>query len=225
MRSFADGSVYRHLEREYVRKFFKTGELMLTTLPECRNHEKASRKDPYDGLINFSLRDGSQMLAGLNVAGSRSYVLCASRTSGREIHERLSTDSWIEIKIPGGFAEAVGKAIPCTGEPLLGDCRYVESKEVNKVAAAPLDEPAVRLFEEINKPGADPQAALVQAMAESAQLVEGLIGGDDAFFEKHLAFEVEREFRFVWPVGHAVTGPARFLIPDAIQFCEPGPLT
>jgi hypothetical protein len=221
--SMPGGSVYRHLEQEWVDWFFETGKLRLTTLETCRNHENPTRRDPNDGLLNFSIRDGSQMLAGLNVAASRSYVLCASISPCSGIQDHFSTDSLIEIEDVEGFANAVGNAIHSTGDALIGDCRYVVSKEVNTVAARPLDEHAMRLFEAINNNPNDLNAAWDRAGAERAELVNGLFGEDDTFFKKDQAFEGETEFRFVWPVGYAVRGPKEFSLRDAVKFCRRGP--
>jgi hypothetical protein len=221
----ASGSVYRHLEQEWVEDFFRTGSLRLTTLAQCREHEISNRADPRDGRIDFSIRDDSQMMAGVNKAGLRSYMLCASRSCAEPIQRRFNTDSWIEILDVAGFSNAVAKAINCAGEPLFGCCRYVDRKEVNEKAESPISNCFASFHEAAHNPTADISdisSEFAKANDQMAQLAEGPLG-DKVYFMKDRPYEVEEEFRFVWPVDHAVDDPKVFSCPGALQFCKAGP--
>jgi hypothetical protein len=217
----ASDRVYRHLEQKWVREFFDSGRLRLTTLAYCREHDIPTRWDSRDGRINFSVRDDWQMMAGVCTAGLRSYMLCGSRSYARAIRSRLSTDSWIEIVDVAGFAAAVANAIDCTGEYRVEACRYVDIKEVNTLAA-PITDCIAPLFEATRDLTADLEAEFEKANALIAQAI-GWGVGDNAYFMKDRGYEVEEEVRFVWPVDRAVDGPRVFLCEGALRFCRPGP--
>jgi hypothetical protein len=220
------GSVYRHLEQEFVRKFFKSGELRLTTLPKCRAHDDRARKDALDGKVNFSVREGDQMLAGIRVAGKRSFLLCASRSTASEVQDHFKTDSWIEIINVRGFADAVGKVVQATGKAQIDDCRYVQPKEVNEVAASQIiNEYMAQLYEASETPGADIHAASDALNEQIGRIIESSVGDDVYFMKNREPFAVEEEVRFVWLVDYDVAGPDTFFVPDAVQFCKRGPLT
>jgi hypothetical protein len=221
--SLASGSVYRHLERKWVHEFFHIGSLRLTTLAYCREHDISSRADPRDGRINFSIRDNRQTMAGVSTAGLRSHMLCASMSCAGAIQNRFNTDGWIEIVDVAGFADAVADAIDCTGEALVGGCRYVDIKEVNKDAASPISDYIAPLFKATSDPTADTAAEFYKMNAQIAQFAEGRLGDNAYFMKDRVPYEVEEEVRFVWPVDHAVDGPKIFSCLGARQFCRAGP--
>lgn len=201
--------------------FFETGELLLTTLPKCREHEEASRKDESDGKLWFALHDGRQTMAGIGVAGAHSYILCASQSCSTAVQQRFGTDSWIEIVDVQAFADAIRKAVGSTRHPMFRPCRYAQDKSATRVATTPIANDAAEMLEAIKAGKTENIEHLFhQTNARLAARIEAF-EPDTYFLKPEDPYRVEEEFRFVWTLDDAVSGPKVFTCPEAIQYCRP----
>lgn len=217
----AHTSVYRHLPRKWANHFFETGELLLTTLSKCREHEEASRKDETDGKLWFELRDRQQTMAGVSVAGARSYILCASQSCSTAIQQRFGTDSWIEIINAEGFAQAIRESVGSNNQPMFGPCRYAEDKSVTRDATTPITDDAAEMLEALRAGKTENIEQLFQQMRTRLAARAGAFEQDLYFLKPAVPYKVEEEFRFVWMLDGAVLGPKVFTCPKAIQYCKP----
>lgn len=214
------GSVYRHMDKKWVDQFFETGELLLTTLPKCREHDVLNRADSRDGKLNFALADRQQMMAGISVVGARSYILCASHSAHAEVQSRFGTDSWIEIVDAHAFASAIAETLACTRPPKLSSCIYVDQKEVTREADYPLAHD-LREMTEMCMSGDFSQVESIFHRTNERLASRTAVFEDDAYFRKTAEpYRVEQEFRFVWFVDQDVSSPTVVRCEKARQWCR-----
>ncbi|CBJ50358.1 hypothetical protein [Ralstonia solanacearum] len=213
-------SVYRHLSKEWVNHFFETGELLLTTLPRCREHEEASRRDEADGKLWFALRDEHQIMAGISTAGACSYILCASQSHSAQVQQRFNTDSWIEIFNVQGFAQAVCRAVGSSKRPLFEPCRYAADKSVTRNATSLIATDVADMCEAIRAGKAEDIEQLFRQSNARLAARAAVFERDVYFLKPADPYQVEEEFRFVWFLDEAVSGPKVFNCSEARQFCQ-----
>ncbi len=215
-------TVYRYLDGKYADAFFKTGSLQLTTLAVCRSHPLESRADTGDGKLPYALKDGDQMMAGVSVAGRRSYMLCASFSNSSTLLDRFGTDSGIEIINPSKFAKAVADVLGCSEAPRLSACRYLSPKEFNEQARTSPTEVIQDLYRSTLVNNDDVVRDNFYKTGERLSDIVGDHLGDGAYFTKAAdLYEIEQEFRFFWEVDHDVTGTKVIRCPEAIPYCRP----
>lgn len=223
MNNEAQFPVYRHLPKRWVDNFFETGELLLTTLPKCREHEEASRKDKTDGKLWFALQDGHQTVAGIGVAGASSYILCASQSNSTTVQQRFGTDSWIEIVNVERFAQAICNTVGSSKNPMFASCRYAPDKSVTRDATTSIASDAAEMLEAIQAGKTENMDQLFH-QTNARMAARGKVFEQDLYFLKPAnPYKVEKEFRFVWILDTAVPGPKVFACPEAIQYCRPAP--
>lgn len=212
--------IYRHLDSQWVAKFFGSGELRLTTLNACRTHPSNIRRDATDGKLSFAICDQRQMLAGISTAGSQSYILCASRSSDEAIQRHFETDSWIEIVDVAGFAGAVARAIGSGRQTRFGPCRYAPDKVLTRAASSPIAHDVAELFGAAMSGRTENLDQLFyQANARLAARTEAF--QDDLYFLKPAAsYAIEQEIRFVWFMEQPVDEPKVFDCSEAVKFCK-----
>ncbi|MGF6611715.1 hypothetical protein OKW45_006637 [Paraburkholderia sp. WSM4175] len=217
-------SVYRHLPKIWANHFFDTGELLLTTLPKCREHEEESRRDGTDGKLSFAILDGQQIMAGLSIAGKSSYLLCTSCSCAEPIQQRFGTDSWIEIIDVQGFAQAVCRAVGSDTRPMFVPCRYLVDKSVTINAASPIADDFAEMCEAVTTGKTENIKQLFYETNARLRARAEAFEHDVYFLKPADPYQIEEEFRFVWTVDAAVSGPKVFDCSEARQFCQPARL-
>lgn len=118
--------LYRYLERQFVERFFDTGELMLSSFVRCRAIEGA-RQDCREGRCNLSLFDGLTSIYGISDSGSRTHFLCTSRLLSESLMKKFSVDDFFIVKRPLHFAYAIAECIQDVSNFEFRDCIYTDT--------------------------------------------------------------------------------------------------
>jgi len=215
--------LFKYGRRVHVDSFLRTGRLKLTTYGECKVMD-STRRDRREGmansLLNFS--DGGAV-AGVHGVGRTSYMFCTSMKEGAATMELFEgAETWFRIDDVDGFAQAIGETIQGCNRVLVGPCRYVparliERRDVQRPDASELIRVAC---------GGGDRAAIERALEgfhqQLGDMVQGAVADVPYFVKVAESHEREAEFRFVWLVDHAVPeGPVTPIdVPAVVQFCS-----
>jgi hypothetical protein len=213
-------TVYRYLDECWIDDFFAHGRLLLTTYERCRTHEHSVRRDEGEGKGQFYISHGDYGLAGMQTAGKRSYMLCASLLACEELMTRFGTTGYFCIDDVAGFCDAIAECLPSFASSRYGTCAYVSERSITRHSASPIPPDPTRL---IVAAESNDRSALEEAFEamnrELARTVADHIG-EEIYFLKPDGYSSEHEFRFVWTVGHDVIEPRVVECPKAVGYCR-----
>lgn len=200
-------TVIRYLEKEYVDRFFDTGELRLSTFDMFRQHPDERCRDEQEGkvLIDCITADGRELI-GVAAFGLSAYVLCGTTVESAEMQRKMKRDSFFRITDTIGFAHAVAQSIPGFAGGVEGFCIYQDGRTIMKYGTPPIGD-----LDALNK-HRNRNALLNHYIQQAA--------GTDAQFLKQSKFRDEAEYRFVWLTDRHVTEPITIHVPDARTFCQ-----
>ncbi len=187
----------RQMGREFVDRFFATGELRLPSIESLRKLEDASRRDSQEGLHAITARPGSGILNSIITGGPPTYVLCASDvamppTSSPETRVLI-------IEHPQEFALAIARRLSNVRVVRHELCRYSS----DRLQHFPFKVPGSR--------GKDMLLAVLE-QNESARI--------EACFLKHARFAGENEYRFLWVCDGEPTREVFPICPEARIYCR-----
>ena len=199
--------VVRYMEKQYVDRFFDTGELRLSCFAQFVQHRDEQREDRQEGRVLFDCRiaDGGEIVGALYF-GMQSFVLCGSTIYSEELMQSFGVDSYFRILNTTAFGTAVANVIPNCISGFEGPCIYKKG----------------RLVERQNMPSVGDMEAL-KIDPDGKRKVETAIHqaiGVEPFLVKQLKYSHQSEYRFVWVVSEDVKESVTVYAPEARQFCE-----
>ena len=204
--------LYRYLEREFVERFFDTGELMLSSFVRCRAIEGA-RQDSREGRSNFSVLDGQRGLYGVSNSGSRTHFLCTSRLLSEGLMKKFLVDDFFIVKRPLHFAYALAEVMQDLVSFEFRDCIYTNTgPEVQSHKPIFLPNPNFEVESECIEWAERQQAHLSEMVRQSF--------GSSFLFAKRLSYQEEAECRFVWTLGSQTTEQLLVSCKDAVAYCR-----
>lgn len=126
--------VYRHLEKRWVDRFFKTGELRISSFGAFALHNDEERKDVLEGQgsVYASDPDTGQSVFIAAKQGVSAYVLCGSSFLDMKLQNQFGTDSGFRIDDTIHFAQAISACVPAFRGGVEGPCVYVEERQTAK---------------------------------------------------------------------------------------------
>ncbi|CAG2132486.1 hypothetical protein [Cupriavidus numazuensis] len=203
--------VYRFLQKQYVDKFFETGELLLGSFLHFASHPDETRFDGAEGavtLVHRTDRGGGQTVLMDAGFGESAYALCGSVNPSVSTRNKFGADSGIVITDPVAFAREVANVLPGFRRTVQGPCSYQGYRAIE----SDLGHIDFGCNEETSDPSKLDQGAVQQAF--STMLTE------DAYFIKHSDFHAECEYRVVWEVDHVADRPRIVNAPGARKYCR-----
>jgi len=213
--------VVRYMDRQWIQRFFETGELMLTTYAHCRSHEDTSRRDSEEGVAQFNLEHQTTSVSGRTRIGSTSYMLCGSLVESEKIRRKFSTDACFFINDPIQFADTIARWLPGFTEGKIGPCIYRDERRIQRRVSSPVMPDLPFSFD--NQDGQPSQEELKNTMdkfeSDFSRNISNALD-HDAFFCKDASFAEEAEFRFVWSLAENVDAPKVITCPEALRFCS-----
>lgn len=204
--------LYRYLERQFVERFFDTGELMLSSFTRCRAIEGA-RQDTREGRSNFSLFDGQRGIYGVSNSGSRTHFLCTSRLLSESLMKKFSVDDFFIVKRPLHFAYSLAECIQDVLSFEFQDCMYTDTgSEAYSQNSIFLSNPNFENESECIEWAERQRAHLGEIVHQSF--------GNSALFTKRVSYQEEAECRFVWTLRHPASEQLLVSCPNAIAYCR-----
>lgn len=211
-------AVYRYLDDAWIDEFFMHGRLLLSTYDRCRTHEDLVRRDEREGKRQFHISHGNYGLAGLQTAGSRSHLLCASLLSSEDLMRHFGTTSYFSINNVSAFAEEVGKSPPAFVSLRYAKCTYVPERSIARRSAEPIRPDITRMLAAVEANDHEKVEEAFEEMNRAlARIVDRQIS-DQVYSLKSHSASPEQEFRFVWTVDHDVPGPTAIECPRAAVY-------
>lgn len=208
--------LYRYLEKQYADIFFDTGSIMLSSFERCRGFDDA-RGDPREGKANFLISSGTHVVAGINNAGSRTYLLCTSRLYSRDLAEKFNTDGCFSIRKPAHFAQVIRECISDVVSHHMGDCHYSDRGYETST-----NEQLISLPPNLSNLSEDEIKAWFEHEHQSfSKKVNEKLGSTAYLTKRSSGYEEEREFRFFWTVATTVQPLLIITCPEARRYCSP----
>lgn len=212
--------IVRYMDAQWVRAFFETGAIRLTTYQRCREHESSKRRDGREGSAAFAFSNGGAWIAGRSWSGGSSYMLCASLLESARLMKEFESDAYFIIHDPIQFADAISRWIPGFAHGKIGPCRYRLDRSVQRQTDVSFMPPPPFDLSSNRQPSEDElKDAMEKLRQHTGQAVEQALD-HDAYFCKDERFADEAEFRIVWAVPYAVNEPLTVICPEAIRFCS-----
>ena len=198
--------IYRMMERQYVDRFFDTGELLVSSFERFREHSDEERKDK-EGWNIICGRGTKQTVFAVTGHGRDAYILCATAAKDVELMDVFEADAAIQIYDPTAFASVITRHLPGVRQGFEGFCYYIDGSIECNIGDFELDQLKHTSGHEldINRLG-----GFVLNMAGLA-----------VFFRKAVKFRHQLEYRWAWITDHPVSEPLIIRVPDARQFCAP----
>lgn len=200
--------VYRYLDQIYIDDFFNTGKIRLGTFAQFKKYPDEQRGDNTEGKnVLFGFGDGKTIVA-LTQHGVNSFILCTSTEENKELMNKFNANGYFKIKDSTGFGAAISNRIPGFIDGIEGFCKYSEQRNIQRQL------PDFN-FDDLKAGPESNQIGIDKLFALTAQ-----IGREDVFFNKHISFIHQNEYRFVWNVSHPTDEAVIIECPEAVNFCE-----
>lgn len=206
--------VYRYLDKKYVDSFFETGKLRLSTFKKFSQHADEERNDSTEGYAVVSAQSSNReggYIGGSIGLGQSSYILCGSTVLDNSIARNFDTNSGFIINDTVNFSAAIARAIPSFVAGAQGSCMYQERRSVHRNAKFDLD--SHRISPESNHLN---MGKMFETLSQHA--------GDDPMFLKHIKYQNQHEYRFIWHASYLLDDYLNIECPDARQFCSRFPV-
>jgi hypothetical protein len=199
--------VYRMMEREFVDRFFSTGELMISSFVDFRKHKDEERKDD-EGKNVLCLRGDNSTAMAVTVHGFNEYILCGSAIKDKALMSAFGCDAAIQIFNTTEFANIIARHIPGVVRGFEGFCYYLDGAVECKIDDVNIEQ--FKSSQEQNKIDLNVLGGYLLNAAGSA-----------VFFRKAKHFSHQMEYRWVWSTDHEVDGSIIIEVPEARRFCLP----
>jgi hypothetical protein len=198
--------IYRMMPREYVDRFFETGELLVSSFDRFRQHADEERKDK-EGWNIVCGRGAKQTVFAVTGHGRDAFILCGTAAKDVQLMNAFRADAAIQIYDPTAFASVVTRQLPGVRQGFEGFCYYIDGSIECNIGDFELDQLRQGSGQnlDINRLG-----GCVLNMAGLA-----------VFFRKALKFRHQLEYRWAWITDHPITDHLVIHAADARQFCAP----
>jgi hypothetical protein len=198
--------IYRMMGRQYVDRFFETGELLVSSFDRFRQHPDEERRDK-EGRNIICGRGKKQTVFAVTGHGRDAFILCGTAAKDAHLMDAFSADAAIQIYDPTAFASVITRQLPGVRQGFEGFCYYIDGSIECNIGDFELDQLKRTSGEQLdlNRLG-----GFVLNMAGLA-----------VFFRKALRFRHQLEYRWVWITDHPVTDHLIIHAADARQFCAP----
>lgn len=205
-------TVWRFMGKEFVERFFKTGELRISTYANFANLDDLVRRDTDEGKITLQSKEGSLTSVMSIGVGFNALVLCTSLSQNNCLSNGKFYDACIEINdIQSFIREVTLKLVEITSvkSVIHGACVY-HNKEFYKETQENYLSEIINQSPEGNRF----DFTLFTRLAEET-------GGSKIFFSKPLEKQEECEYRMVWLTGCDQKEAITINVPEATKFCRP----
>jgi hypothetical protein len=199
--------IYRMMERQYVKRFFETGELLVSSFDRFQNHADEERKDREGWNILMGRGSGYTSFA-VTGHGRNAYILCGTAAKDSSLMKHFSSDAAIQVFDSTAFAGVITRHLPGVTQGFGGFCYYLDGSIESKIGD--FDPDQLKQQKDDNTYSFEQLAKHIQDMA-----------GRAVFFRKSTKFRHQVEYRWVWLADHPVTGSVVIHVPDARRFCAP----
>lgn len=199
--------VFRMMKREYVDRFFDTGEIRISSYETFRHHNDEQRKDD-EGKNVLCFRGNNTTAFAVTKHGMNEYILCGSAIKDKCLMTQFDCDAAIQIYDTTGFASIVSRHIPGVLQGFEGFCYYLDGAIECKV-----DDINIEQFKSENQNNKLDLNRLGGYVLNTA--------GSAVFFRKAKKFAHQMEYRWVWITDHPVNEPITIKIPEARRICSP----
>jgi hypothetical protein len=202
-------TVFRMMKREYVERFFDTGELMLSSFEHFSLHKDEERKDDKEGWNIIVGRGNNSTVFAVTGHGRDAYVLCSTACyPTEELMEAFEADAAIQIFDTTNFAFALTKHIPGVRQGFEGYCFYADRSIECKIGDFDIEH--LRSHPEDKNLDLNKVGGMALNMA-----------GQAVFFRKRTSFRHQLEYRWVWITSQVTTDTLIVHVPEAREFCLP----
>ena len=201
--------IYRFLEREYVDKFFETGELLLSTFENFSKHDDEKRRDERDGKGIFIGRAPSSTIYIPASHNFNSFVFCSVGFSPTvKTFDKFKKDAAIQVFNTTDFAAAVSKHIPGFKEGMEGYCYYTNAGIEAKITE--------EYVEKIKALKGKPVKYEDIKDTHTKNIITNSL-----FFTKRIEYIEEHEYRMLWMTNSKIKEAIKIFVPEAIDLCLP----
>ena len=196
--------IYRMMAKEYVERFFATGELLISSFDRFRQHADEQRKDK-EGWNIICGRGTKQTVFAVTGHGRDAFILCGTAAKDPDLMDAFNADAAIQIYDPTAFASVITRQLPGVRQGFEGFCYYIDGSIECNISDFELDQ-------------------LKQTSGGNLDLnrLGGFVlnmAGLAVFFRKALKFRNQLEYRWAWITDHSVTDHIVIHAADARQFC------
>jgi hypothetical protein len=198
--------IYRMMAKEYVDRFFATGELLVSSFDRFRQHADEERRDK-EGWNIICGRGTKQTIFAVTGHDRDAFILCGTAAKDAQLLDAFGADAAIQIYDPTAFASVVTRQLPGVRQGFEGFCCYIDGSIECNIGDFELDQ-------------------LKQSSGQNLDMnrLGGFVlnmAGLAVFFRKALKFRHQLEYRWVWITDHPVTDHIIIQAADARQFCAP----
>lgn len=205
-------TVYRFIPEEYVEKFFKTGNLKITTFSCCQKLESQTRRDAEEGKGTAIGIEGKLKCEIETGVGENALMLCTSLSGCNILPDGTQYTAAIKINNINEFVDAVTAALIKNGYSvatvLKGPCIYNDRKIQREISNQALSE----LTGEMQSGSSFDFGKLFE--------LQSMICSNDLYFSKPIEKSIENEYRILWMINEKVEECVYVDVPEARRFCE-----
>ena len=206
-------TVYRFIEKEYVDKFFKSGNLKISNFTQCILLESKIRRDEKEGQGTSIAVEGNLRCKIGSCVGNNALLFCTSLSENNTLPDGTHYSEAIKIVNLNGFIDAVTKALIKCGYNvsviLKGPCIYN-----NRIIQREIHDQALSELTAEMENGSSFDFGKLVGLQQSISL-------NDLYFSKPLDKSVENEYRILWLLDKEPKDEPLYIdVPEAIQYCQ-----
>jgi hypothetical protein len=201
--------LYRYENKEYVDKFFETGEILISNFSTYKKYKDNQLGDATEGnTLNVGLSENDRSMGSVTSVGATAYSFCTSTNLDEAYFPIFSRNSAFRIKDPINFMREIERTLGRVTEAYYGNCIYLDKKIIQKnVPSFELNDLKDNI--EPDKVSFDKLMSLMEP-----------IYGPEQFFIKKMDYQAQNEYRFIWLTDRQVSEPKIIHCPEALKFCE-----
>ena len=198
-------TVYRMMGREYVDRFFKTGELLISSFDKFSKHSDEQRLDN-EGRNILVAKGSNSTVISVTAHGQDSYILCGTARKDIELFKKFGCDAAIRIYDTTGFGQTILRHLPGVQRGIEGFCVYHDEW----IESNPRDLNTDQIVNQLKE----------KKVMDSKVLYDIVnAAGPGVYFQKQSRFFHQTEYRWVWITDHEVRDSSMIHVPDARNFC------
>jgi len=210
--------VYRYMDNEFIERFFKYGELRLTSYQKFRNDNTDEiRGDVQEGINEYRIwnKNRDHHFTLQRRTGDNNFIFCTSLKYDEDLMSQTNfeCDGCFKINNTLGFGLEIATKIKEFQYGLEGPVKYTDTGQID------INCEDYNLEDIPKNPTPEEMIKLQQAFHEIS------VRDTSLFFSKKSLYQTQLEYRFIWNYG--IPGQLvkmyehiTIQVPEAVKFCE-----
>lgn len=207
---------YRYMSNQYIERFFKYGELRLTSYQRFRNDNTDEiRGDEQEGINEYLIwsKERTHKLTLRRSTGDNNHILCTSLIYDTDLfnEDNFNCDGCFKISNTLGFGFEIARKLNNYTYGLEGPVKYSPTGQIDIY----IEDYGLEDFSKNALQNPEEKEKLIKVFNEIS------MRDTSVFFSKRQKYMNQSEYRFIWShQQHIVNDHIIIQVPEAVKFCE-----